>query len=401
MNDDEDVPLEEPYNPAETFDCPFEDFNSDVLRGVAKTSPAWEGVPVRRPPGDTTLEPGRRPPGIAHRETTPRWSGDAPRETTPRGEARQSSPARKRQSPNTSQHNPESLERLSPQRRPDAFTRVTSHVVSHMGLYGMSFDPPGAFLGAPRQSPPAPLRKLVTVSAQTKLEHDFAEGGESQLDFKATAAWDDVSGQALDADEVVRARAKEMSYIADKEVWRKIPRSAARRNGWKVIPTRWIDINKGSAQDPCYRSRLVAKEFNTGAEEGLFAATPPLEAVRLLLSDVATAREARPNEDRVIMVNDVARAFFEAPMKRYVCVELPPEARAENDAQDYVGLLLMSLYGTRDAAANFQAEVRKFMLTQGFQQAQYNPQVFWHQGRDLRTLVHGDDFMTSGNRVQA
>ena len=170
----------------------------------------------------------------------------------------------------------------------------------------MSFDPPGAFLSAPRQSPPAPLRKLVTVSAQTKLEHDLAEGGESQLDFKAAAAWDDVSGQALDADEVVRARAKEMSYIADKEVWRKIPRSAARRNGWKVIPTRWIDINTGSAQDPCYRSRLVAKEFNTGAEEGLFAATPPLEAVRLLLSDVATAREARPNEERVIMVNDVA-----------------------------------------------------------------------------------------------
>ena len=156
-----------------------------------------------------------------------------------------------------------------------------------------------------------------------------------------------MSGQALDADEVARGRAKEMSYIADKEVWRKIPRSAAQRNGWRFIPTRWIDINTGSAQDPCYRSRLVAKEFNTGAQEGLFAATPPLEAVRLLLSDVATVRKARPNEDRVIMLNDVARAFFEARMKRYVCVDLPAEARAESDAEDYVGLLLMSVYGTR------------------------------------------------------
>ena len=107
----------------------------------------------------------------------------------------------------------------------------------------------------------------------------------------------------------------------------------------------------------------------------MFAATPPLEAVRLLLSDVATAREARPNEERVIMVNDVARAFFEAPMKRCVCVELPPEARADSDAEDYVGLLLMSLYGTRDAAANFQAEVRKFMLGQGFLQATYSPSI--------------------------
>ena len=223
-------------------------------------------------------------------------------------------------------------------------------------------------------------------------------GGESQQQFWA---WDDVSGQALDAEEVTKARAKEMTYIADKEVWRKIPRSAAQRNGWRIIPTRWVDINKGSAQDPCYRSRLVAKEFNTGAQEGLFAATPPLEAVRPLLSDAATAWKARPNEDRVIMVNDVARAFFEAPMKRYVCVELPPEARAESDAEDYVGLLLMSLYGTRDAAANFQAEVRKFMLSQGVRQAPYSPSIFWHPGRDLRTLVHGDDFMTSGNRTNA
>ena len=236
------------------------------------------------------------------------------------------------------------------------------------------------------------------MSAQTKLEHDFAEGGESQQQFWA---WDDVSGQALDAEEVTKARANEMTYISDKQVWRKIPRSAAQRNGWRIIPTRWIAINKGSAQDPCYRSRLVAKEFNTGAQEGLFAATPPLEAVRLLLSDVATARRERPNEDRVVMVNDVARAFFEAPMKRYVCVELPPQARAENDAEDYVGLLLMSLYGTRDAAANFQAEVRKFMLSQGFRQAPYSPSIFWHPARYLRTLVHGDDFMTSGNRINA
>ena len=80
---------------------------------------------------------------------------------------------------------------------------------------------------------------------------------------------------------------------------------------------------------------------------------------------------------------------------------MPPEARAESDAEDYVGLLLMSLYGTRDAAANFQAEVRKFMLSQGFHQAQYSPQIFSLPGRDLRTLVHGDDFMTSGNRANA
>ena len=175
-----------------------------------------------------------------------------------------------------------------------------------------------------------------------------------------------------------------------------MPRSTALRNGWKVIRTRWIDINKGTARDPCYRSRFVAKEFNTGAEEGLFAATPPLEAVRLLLSDVATVRKTQPVQERVVMLNDVARAFFEAPVQRLVCVELPPEARV--DGEDCVGFLQKSLYGTRDAAANFQAEVRSFMLRFGFKQSPYSPSVFFHPGRDLRTLVHGDDFMTSGSR---
>ena len=134
----------------------------------------------------------------------------------------------------------------------------------------------------------------------------------------------------------------------------------------------------------------MAKEFNTGTQEGLFAATPPLEAVRLLVSDAATVSNARPRGDRVIMVSDVARAFFEAPMKRLVCVELPPEARV--DGADQVGLLQKSLYGTRDAAANFQAEVRAFMLASGFAQSRYSPIIFWHEGWDLKTLVHGDVF---------
>ena len=97
----------------------------------------------------------------------------------------------------------------------------------------------------------------------------------------------------------------------------------------------------------------MAKEFSTGAQEGLFAATPPLEAVRLLISDAATVSNACPRGDRVIMVSDVARAFFEAPMKRTVCVELPQEARVDG-ASDDVGLLQKSLYGTRDAAATFK-----------------------------------------------
>ena len=80
------------------------------------------------------------------------------------------------------------------------------------------------------------------------------------------------------------------------------------------------------------------------------------------------------------MINDVARAFFEAPMKRMLCVELPTEAlEGEETTEEYVGLLKMSLYGTRDAAANFQSEIKKLMVKAGFKVGLYNPTLssYW------------------------
>ena len=57
----------------------------------------------------------------------------------------------------------------------------------------------------------------------------------------------------------------------------------------EIIKPRWIDINKGDDDNPNYRSRMVGEEFNDREIEGLFAATPPLEALRLLLSWAATS----------------------------------------------------------------------------------------------------------------
>ena len=39
----------------------------------------------------------------------------------------------------------------------------------------------------------------------------------------------------------------------------------------------------------------------------------------------ATVRNGRDVNHKVIMVNDVARAFFEAPAVRPICVEIPEE----------------------------------------------------------------------------
>ena len=79
-------------------------------------------------------------------------------------------------------------------------------------------------------------------------------------------AWDDVTGVELRPKEVRKARLQELEYVAEKQVWHKITRKEAQRRGIKIVGTRWIDINKGDAQNALYRSRLVAKEFNNGKE---------------------------------------------------------------------------------------------------------------------------------------
>ena len=101
------------------------------------------------------------------------------------------------------------------------------------------------------------------------------------------------------------------------------------------------------------------------------------------MSDAATFHKGKTY--KAIMINDVARAFFEAPVKRSICIELPDEDLEEGEQQeDVVGLLQMSLYGTRDAAANFQNEVKIFMRGLGFQAGKYNTCTYWFVTRMSR-----------------
>ena len=58
----------------------------------------------------------------------------------------------------------------------------------------------------------------------------------------------------------------------------------------KLIDVRWIDTNKGDTANPNSRSRLVGREFNTYRDDAIYAATPPLEALRLIISHAAVIR---------------------------------------------------------------------------------------------------------------
>ena len=136
--------------------------------------------------------------------------------------------------------------------------------------------------------------------------------------------------------------------------------------------------------------------------DGLFAGAPPLEALRFLIHEAATVR---PNEKigmKVLMINDVARGFFEAPAIRQVCIEVPKEYYDDVDGRkDIVGHINMSLHGARDAAINWQEEVAKEMSRWGVRRGNLNPCLYGQSETKLMVMVHGDGFMSVGTRAAA
>ena len=97
-----------------------------------------------------------------------------------------------------------------------------------------------------------------------------------------------------------------MDYFKTMGVYDRAPRSEQAETKENIICTKLIDMSKGDFDNPKIRSRLVGKEFRTGPDDSLYASTPPLEALRVLLSRAATTDAGKGNKE--IMINDVPRA---------------------------------------------------------------------------------------------
>ena len=104
-------------------------------------------------------------------------------------------------------------------------------------------------------------------------------------------------------------------------VYDRVPQAEQKETRGKVIGTKWIDTNKGDIDNPKIQSCLVGNEFRTGPDDALFASTPPLEALCLIISRAAIAGPGE--EKKEFMINDVARAHFYAKCTRCLHVEIP------------------------------------------------------------------------------
>ena len=107
---------------------------------------------------------------------------------------------------------------------------------------------------------------------------------EQELSYDPFEFFNEMTGHTFDKKMAVEARKLEMQFFGNMKAYDKVPRWMAARDGCNVITTKLRDINEGDQRNPNNRARLVGREIKTHSRLDLFAATPPLESLRMICS---------------------------------------------------------------------------------------------------------------------
>ena len=148
----------------------------------------------------------------------------------------------------------------------------------------------------------------------------------NKQDVRCGEFWDDRTGKSLDSEKVRAARAEELREL-DRRVWVEADvKECWKKKGRGPIAGGWADVDKGFAVN---RSQLVAKEAKSKVhdQEGLFAGTPPLELVKMVIIKAAKGNRNEHAHVRKVMFLDVSKAHLYAPMLDEEFVQLPRCAR--------------------------------------------------------------------------
>ena len=168
-----------------------------------------------------------------------------------------------------------------------------------------------------------------------------------------------------------------MEYVKRMNIYQKVPHDeCVEVTGKPPIRLRWVDTDKsGGNGEPNVRSRLVAMEFRNGAAKPEHhSPKPPLEAVRLFLSLIATRKDRSLCIAHIV----VSRAYFHAPSRRPTYLMIPEEDMAEDD-QASCANLNASLYGTQDAQKNWENKYSEEFKKIGFKRGLANPCAYWRK----------------------
>ena len=227
-------------------------------------------------------------------------------------------------------------------------------------------------------------RWVARIRHEQEEEAGVAPHTEGEDEFDPS--WAHQDGAALDPEKVAEARQEEVAFMKERGLWQVVPIP----DGVTPVSVRWVDVLKA---DGVTRSRLVARDFKGSDRhrDDLFAATPPLEAIRVLISRAATATPSWGR--RKMMFIDAKKAHLNSKCEEDVYIELPAEAAA---GEGMCGKLVYWLYGFRKAASKWEEFYASKLEQCGFRRGAGCPVLFYHAERDLSAAVHGDDFVFTG-----
>ena len=98
---------------------------------------------------------------------------------------------------------------------------------------------------------------------------------------------------------------------------------ATERSGRRSTGVKCVDIKKADGR---HRNRQMAKEFNKGMDQAMWAATPPWEALKLWTVKLATREQERRNTKTTL---DVHRALLPASQTTNTYAEVPDDELTE------------------------------------------------------------------------
>ena len=132
--------------------------------------------------------------------------------------------------------------------------------------------------------------------------------------------YDSNTGAELDPKIFKAARMDELERMECRKIYVEVPIEEAQVAGKKVISLKWVDRNKGDAQRPNHRSRLVCREVkgvweppmrNTSRRFASFSAMPPLES------------RSKKGAPLLLKLLDISWAHLYGRADRDIYVELP------------------------------------------------------------------------------
>lgn len=196
------------------------------------------------------------------------------------------------------------------------------------------------------------------------------------------------TGAKLSNEAVEKAREEEMRRHEQFDVREWVPEQSAR--GHKVIDSFWIDHEKVAGRPETTRSRLVATEVARERREDLYAGTPPMAAIKYVISRACTK-----GAEKQLAVYDVSVAFFHADLPEGMLIFVRPPLDQKRNG--HVWRLKRAMYGTRAAAQAWQRKVMQTYRDGGWEVLKTIPCAFYNSELDQMTVVWGNDFLAEGS----